>query len=348
MTTLTLSLPQERIVEASNLPAIIDAYFAETKPKVSPKVGKNYHIHLRRFEQWWDECADVHQYQISQATMKHLVEWLENDYLSAWGHPTTPYNISHTLIMLRRVLRWSFQAGCISPDVSEIVPVYNTKRKQKVWPKAPELAQMLNACAGTHRIRNMALWAFLISTGARRNEVSHAQIEHLTFNTPLANLRLGDDHSGVVWFRVVKGDPNGLGDGRHSVFCSKAGLLLKLWLLIDGRTQGTIFDLYEAGIRKMINTSAAAVGITRMHPHACRSAFMSHWVRQNSKRSDKPKEYADIALRFQVGHAQRFGDAQAHYLSEDPDWRLEIIREHYVTPMDGIDVDWSRLPVQHS
>jgi integrase len=343
---LSLSLPQERIIEASNLPAIIDMYLADRRSTISPKAHKNYRVHLRRFSQWWRECADNHQNQLSQAAMRHLVDWLENEYIGYMGQPATPYNIAHTLVMLRRVLRWAYDKGGIGQDVSELVPVYDAKKRPKYWPKAPELERLINACAGAYRVRNMALWAFLISTGARRNEVSNAMIQHLTFNTPVSDLRVDSDHMGVIHFRVVKGDSAGAGDGRRSVFCSKTGLLLKLWLLLSGRTEGTIFDLYEAGIRKMINTCAAKAGIERMHPHACRSAFMSYWVRVHSRRGDRPKEYADIALRFQVGHAQIAGDAQTHYLSEDPEWRLDLIREFYVSPMDEINVDWSRLPVQ--
>lgn len=340
---LSLSVPQERIVEASNLSAVIDMYMEDRRSEISPKAHKNYRIHLKRFRQWWQECADIHQNQLSEATMKHLVKWLEDDYLGASGEPATSYNIAHTLVLVRRVLRWAHDKGGISQDVSELVPIYDAKKRPKYWPKAPELERMINACAGMQRVRNMALWSFLISTGARRNEVSHAAVENLTFNTPLSDLRVGGDHMGVIWFRVVKGDSAGVGDGRHSVFCSKTGLLLKLWLMFSGRTEGAIFNLYEAGIRKMINTCATRAGIERMHPHACRSAFMSYWVRKNARHGN----FADIALRFQVGHAQISGDAQTHYLSEDPAWRLDLIREFYVTPMDEIAVDWSRLPVQH-
>lgn len=342
LNTLSLALPQERIVEASNLPAIIDMYLEDRRSTISPKAHKNYRVHLRRFSRWWRECADDHQNQLSQATMKHLVNWLENEYLGNMGQPATPYNIAHTLVLLRRVLRWSYDKGAISQDVSELVPVYDAKKRPKYWPKAPELERMINACAGAYRVRNMALWAFMISTGARRNEVSNAMIENLTFNTPITDLRLGSDHMGVIHFRIVKGDSAGKGDGRRSLFCSKTGLLLKLWLLFSGRTEGTIFDLYEAGIRKMINTCAQRAGIERMHPHACRSAFMSYWVRRNAKGGN----FADIALRFQVGHALVSGDAQIHYLSEDPEWRMDLIKEFYCSPMDEINIDWSRLPVQ--
>lgn len=338
---LSLSLPQERIVEATNLPVIIEMYIEDRRSKISPKAHKNYRIHLRRFSQWWDECAETHQNQLSQTTINNLVEWLENEYIGATGEPATPYNIAHTLVMLRRVLRWSFQVGSINQDVSEMIPIYDARKKPKYWPKAPELERMIATCTGVNRVRNMALWAFMISTGARRAEIAHAQIGNLTFNTPLTDLRIDGDHMGVIWFRVVKGDASGSGQGRRSVFCSKTGLLLKLWLMFSGRTEGTIFNLYEAGIRKVVNTCAKEAGIERMHPHACRSAFMSYWVRQNAKHGN----FADIALRFQVGHAPVGGDAQTHYLSEDPAWRLDLIREFYCTPMDDIAIDWSRLPV---
>lgn len=338
---LALTLPQERVVEASNLPAIIDAYIADAAQNVSPDALKNYQNHLRPFRKWWKERPDLHNYKLSRTTLRAYVAWLETEHKSAYGVAPSDYAIQKSLALVRRMLRWAHRAGCVSQDISELVPQYATAEREKYFPEAEEFNAILQSINTPTALRDTAIWCFLISTGMRRMEIVGARIDELTFNTPITNLAVGDDHGGYIHLHRVKGDSLGEGRGRYSVFCSTTGLLLKAWLRLSRHSDGSIFGLGEDGIRMIINDTAKAAGITRMHPHACRSAFISWWIDENKGKGDA----ASIALRLQVGHALDAGDSQTPYLSKNPNWILRQIRAFHTSPLRDITLDWRRFPV---
>lgn len=338
---LALGLPAERIVEASNLPAIIDAYLADAAQTVSPDALKNYQNHLRPFRKWWNECADQHQQQLSKSTLRAYVTWLETEHTSAYGVAPSDYAIHKSLALVRRMLRWAHRAGCVTQDISELVPQYATAEREKYFPEAHEFDAILQSINTPTALRDTAIWCFLISTGMRRMEIVGARIDELTFNTPIENLAVGDDHGGYIHLHKVKGDSLGEGKGRYSVFCSTTGLLLKAWLRLSRHTDGSIFGLGEDGIRMVVNDTAKTAGITRMHPHACRSAFISWWLDVNQRGGDP----ASIALRLQVGHALDSGDSQTPYLSKNKSWILRQIRAFHTSPLSAITLDWRRFPV---
>jgi integrase len=338
---LALSLPQERIVEASNLAALIDAYIAEKQTTIDPTALRTYRANLRPFIEWWRVCPDQHGYVLSRSILRKFVDWLTAEYRSSVGNPASDYMIEKCLVLVRRVLRWAHQVGAVSQDISELVPMYTAPEQEKYYPSTAELGAVMEVCSGDTKVRDMALWAFLIATGARRMEVAAATVDNLYFATSLDNLAVGDDHSGYVHFRVVKGDNLGRGLGRDSLFCSKAGLLLKVWMRLCERTEGSVFGLTDDGIRFVVNTTGRAAQIDRMHPHACRSAFVSWWLDKNAKGGP----VADVALRMQVGHKPVTGDAQAYYRNKNPDYRRRLISNFYTSPLEEITIDWRRLPV---
>lgn len=341
MTTLSFALPTERVVEATNLSAVIDAYIADRKQVIDPAALKNYRRHLRPFQEWWNDHGDEHQHILSRQTLQLFMRWLATEYRSSMGNKASDYTVEKTLALVRRVLRWAHTVGAVGQDISELVPSYTAPEAQKYYPGVADLSAMLDACGGASKLRDMALWAFLIATGARRFEVANAGIENLTFATTINNLDASADHSGYIHLRVVKGDNAGKGPGRHSLFCSKAGLLLKVWLRLREHTSGLIFGLTDDGVRFVINQTANIAGIQKMHPHACRSAFISWWAMTNAKAGPM----ADVAYRLQVGHALRKSDAQTFYLNNDPAYRRQLIGEFYTSPLSGITIDWRRVPV---
>lgn len=338
---LALSLPQERIVEAGNLDAVIDAYIEDTRQSITPDALKNYQNHLRPFRRWWNEREDQHHRQLSRQTLRGYLQWLETEYTSVYGDKPSEYAIDKTLKLVRRVLRWAHQRGCINQDISELVPSYTAHEQEKYYPEIHELDAILQSIYTPTYIRDTAIWCFLLSTGARRMEIASAQIDELTFNTPTDDLALGSDHGGYVHFRKVKGDSEGKGRGRYSVFCTTAGLMLKIWLRCQPRAAGTVFGLSDDGIRMVVNETARAANIDRMHPHACRSAYISWWADANAKAGPM----ADVALRLQVGHSLSKSDAQTFYLSRNKNWVLKQIRAFHTTPLSAIRLNWRRFPV---
>jgi integrase len=214
----------------------------------------------------------------------------------------------------------------------------------KYWLKQQDIAQIVHAPLGKERVRDTALVAFALSTGARRNEIVNAKVENMHFATDLSNLRVGDDHSGYVHLRVVKGDSEGTGKGRYSAFCSKTGLLLKTWLRCWGESKGNAFVLGYVGLQNITRCISVTCGLPELHPHAFRSAHIDYWAFKHANAG----MMASIALKLQVGHAidgHDFG-ATVSYINTSNPWRnMEIIKKFHCSPLDEIEIDWARFPV---
>lgn len=339
---LTLNVPTERRVDAELLPQVIDAYIASTERSITPKVLYNYQYHLAPFQQWWQKFPDQHKNTISPTTLQKFVDWYGSEYRTATGLPTSEHMMDKTLALIRRVLRWAHQQGAIGEDVSHLVPQKPSHPKPKYYPKIEELDRLVKAPADPYLgIRDTTIMAMLLATGCRRFELANAQIENVHFNTSVSNLNLGDDHGGYIHFRVVKGDSEGKGLGRYSVFHWKAGLLLKACLRWTRKTSGSLFGLTDDGIRQVVTEAGVLTGITRIHPHAFRSSFIDYWFWKHRNSGDA----ADVARRLQVGHAMEKGDVTMHYINLNPDRQLELIKEFYCSPLEEIKIDWWKVPV---
>lgn len=330
-------------MEAAALPSLLDAYLADCQIRIDPAAVKNYTNHLRPFREWWSRFAANYDYHLSRTSLQAFVDWLASDYRTVYGQKVSPYAIAKAIALVRRFLRWCHQVGAVEQDISELVPDFETPHPGKYYPAVDELDAILKAPVDDHlRLRDTAIMAMLIATGARRFEIANAKIEHLTFATPIENITTSADHSGHVHLRVVKGDNTGNGPGRHAVFDGKAGLLTKAYLRLTGKRSGSIFGLLDDGIRKIVHDAGERAGFPQIHPHAFRSAFVDWWFWKNHKHGNA----ADMALRLQVGHALNSGDAQTHYINRgNPARIIELIRSYYTSPLEEITIDWARYPV---
>lgn len=336
---LSLSIPTERQIEAHVLPELIAAYIAATKPNVTAKVLQNYQYHLNPFLLWWQKFSDQHQQTLSKSTLQLFVDWYAVEYRTVTGLQTSDHMMDQTLSILRRVLRWS---GVTEDDANGVVPVHPSHPKPKYYPKIEELDRLIKAPSEPHlALRDMTIMAMLLATGCRRFELANATVENVHFNTSIYNLSLGDDHGGYVHLRVVKGDAAGKGQGRYSMFHWKAGLLLKAYLRLTRRSSGTLFGLSDDGIRTVVNEAGKDSGITRIHPHAFRSAFIDYWFWKYQDGG----EAADIARHLQVGHALDKSNISTHYINLNMDRQLELIKRFYVSPLEEIALDWYNVPV---
>ncbi len=340
---ITISPPSaERVVDATHLPVIIDAFFDDKGRTVSERTIEDYRNDMRPFLQWWRECETIHGGRLSAEALENFLRWCKSDYRNSFGQPPSSYTLRRVTKRLRQILMWAHNQGYVPVAIHEMVTLYHDPGREKYYPSISELARLLHAPRGIYRVRDAALMAFAISTGARRMEIAHARIENLTFATPLEDLSCSSDHSGHILLRVVKGDRSGEGLGRLSVFDWKAGLLVKAWLRSSGEEAGSLFGLGIAGIQKIVRDASMLCELPDLHPHAFRSALIDYWV---DKHMDSGA-MADIALKLQVGHAIDKSVATNHYI--DYRNRRKILRwlQHYHTsPLEEIDIDWIRYPV---
>lgn len=345
MSDLAIRVAPDRTVAAREMETLIDAFIADKTNDNHKKTMEGYVREVAPFRRWWREFSHIHDFVLSAETFKAFIHWCENDYRNAYGEPASTYTLHKITVRVRHILTWAHEKGYVSASITELCPLYHHRDTVKYYPGQEELAALVNAPAGKERVRDMAFLAFSLSTGARRNEIVNAKVQDVVFNTPLENITVGDDHGGHVHLRIVKGDSEGVGKGRDSVFCSKTGLLLKIWIRSIGEMHGNIFGLGYVGIQNIIRNIAVSCNIPDIHQHAFRSAFIDHWSFKHANTG----YMAAIALKLQVGHAIDKGEfgATGYYINtNNPRRNLELIKQFHCSPLDLIDVDWFRLPVQ--
>ncbi len=340
MDNLKLQRRQQE-VDAGELGAVIADFLDHCDSNVAGPTAAAYRREMFPFQLWWTANAERYAHKLSKPLFDDFMQWFKTEYIHKRGGPASTYTLHKATQRIRQMLDWA----SMPKNVLAWVPnVNHDYMAAKFYPKQHELAAILHAPHGKERVRDVAFLAFALSTGARRTELVNAKVENLKFASPLSNLKVGDDHSGHIHLRIVKGDSEGVGKGRYSVFCSKTGLLLKTWIRCTGISKGTIFGLGYVGIQNIIRNVANNCGVADIHPHAFRSAFIDYWAFKHATAG----MMGSIALKLQVGHAidtHDFG-ATVSYINTSNPWRnMEIIKKFHCSPLDEIEIDWARFPV---
>lgn len=345
MTTLDrISLPNAvESTDATLLPQIINLYFEDKieRGKVSQSTITNYRTYLRPWNVFWEKRSDLHQHRISREIFMIAVNWVRHEYVCSRNRQIDENSVVQCFLRLRQILKWAYEVGCTSNvNLADWCPLLKPVPVKSLFPTTEELQEIFSSPAGESRLRDLALMAFLLSTGARRMEVANAQVELLNFQTAITNLSLGDDHRGYCELRQVKGDANGEGrKPRVVVFCSDAGLLLKAYLRSVNRNEGRIFDMTDSAIGQIVYKHAERAGIQRMSPHAFRRCFADYW-----------DEHLGIggreALKKQLGHTVAASDVtERHYISRNLRRVAREILKFHVSPLAEIGLPWTSLPV---
>lgn len=347
----SLVLPQRDVsVEAELFTDIIELFFEDAAERVSARTVYCYRSELTPFTTWWEEHPDRHEYKLSKAMFDDFIEWMATDYLNRHGRKPTGYVQARTTQRIRNILDWMHDQGCVQQKITDLCRQLEPEETLKYYPSVEELQAMFDAKPDEEsffhhdHMRIKALLAFTLATGARRTEVAHARVEDLRFDTPLTNVNLNSAHTGYVDLHVVKG---GSDIGRVSVFCSKAGLLLKLYLRSFCRTSGSIFMWGDDATYVRIKKLGEYIGATEMHAHSCRDAFIDYWGDANMDGGFM----ADLALALQVGHSVKSisKNARGHYIDiRNRRKVLTRIRQYYVSPLDQLEIDWEQYPVDLS
>lgn len=332
MATMALPSPPEP-VDATLLPQLYDLYLQERNRKrpLAAQTLANYQDYIGSFVVWVAEqptpildVAALVRYQ------QHVAA-----YRTPRGLLLTRSSQAERLKRLRRFLGWCYRQGCTGGvNLAELVPQMADIAPSTHFPTLAELQRLFDAVEGVSRIRDLALLATLLATGARRMEA--------------ASIKVADLHldAGYIHLRHTKGDAGGNGPGRCVVFDDATGRLLSLWLatretrsghLGGFRLDDRLFGLRAESVNSALRPPARRAGLPLLTPHALRRAFAEYWDEHNGAET-----YA--ALKLQLGHATGRDVTRRHYL--DPrNYRriLATIRSVYVSPMREITIDWAAL-----
>ena len=341
MITIAAPADVQRQLDATHLPALIDAFLETKRHEVSPKSLTNYTTDLDPFLTWQrlQESAIL-----TPTAFASFAAWLRKDWRNSYGKPATPQVVWRCTKRLRQVLDWGHAAGYIPVAVSGMVPSVPETSRLKYFPDADEIQQLVLAAGGESRLRDASIVTMLAATGARRFELAEALAEDVTFVTPATNLDTSADHGGALWLRKTKNDRDGNGPGRQVVFDSVAGLLLKCYLRSVGRRRGSIYGMTDTNIRNIVHQLGIVADLPRMHPHAFRSAFVDHWSDANAAAG----EMAMIALRLQIGHTLSSDVTNRYRDLSNPVKNLRRIRQFYTSPLMSLRWAWEDWPVHLS
>ena len=327
-------------IEAANLGDLLTMYQNEKSAGVKWETFRNYRLRLEWFRRFWDEYGPANNYLLTPETFRQYDRWLQTDFRSKYDRPASGDALHRASQQIRQFTEWLYSSQCIEFPISGWVIGHHPVRSEQFWPTLPQFQTLFDHLAASRevtRLRDCLGLLLMFGTGARRLEVASVKIENFDFATPITNLTVGDDHSGFAYLDVTKGDKP-----RYVRFCSKTGLLAKAWIRTTGRAEGLLLGFGAAGLQIVIDKASAACGLPEMSCHSGRRAFMDYWV------AKKPEGLSYQALKLQCGHSLH-GRADVtidRYIhTSNPNRVKQLITQFHCSPVDDLQIDWSRWPV---
>jgi integrase len=342
-----LSRPVEHSsIDAAILDELMDLYLSShlAEGVITPATHRIYEVQLRPFREYWRQCPHEHGYQLSRAVLARALEWIRAEYIGPKGKLLAYVTVEDCFVRLRGLFHWLYKRHCTgSVDLATWCPEIKHIEPDQYYPTIEEVQRLLDAPTGNFRLRDVTLMTFLISTGARRNEAACAQTGDVEFLTPMTDVTVGNDHRGWCLLRVTKGDRDGVTGGRPVVFCTTAGLLLKVYLRSVSRPpEERIFGIGDVAIGQMIQRHTTAIGVPEISPHAFRRLFSDYWYECQPE--------LERLRKAQLGHSISNQDVTMRHYTNHRNKRRTVqqLLERHVSPLDRICLDWSRFPVQIS
>lgn len=318
MSTINLRQQQPEL-NAKDLPALIDLYLADCKPRVEPATYKDYTAALGYLRRWWLTIGPSQHWVLHKNDFIEFVHWLEA-LPSRQGDHLSPGTIDTICKRTKQLFQWAHRLDYLDRDYSHWLPAINVQPRPRNLPQPVELNRLFRAAAESNMAaRNKAILALLIGTGIRRKECTDIDVGDITWNK--------DDSGGKIDIRCGKN-----GKRRTVVFDAKTGLHLKLYLQVTKFKHGPLFRgrngrLTAKALYDVIKTLADRAGLTDklQGPHDLRRLFASEWLRRNKS------EGAIQPLSLQLGHTDP--QMTLHYSKVNVD---DVVRG-FTSPMRAVD-----------
>ena len=303
--------PPEPTINGKLLVPLIDLYIQQKAKKLKPETMVNYGFLLDRFCEWWQEIGPLHDWVLSPSLLSDYNEWLKT-YKTKYGDDLSVQGQRDSLRRLRQVFAWAYKHYKIPADISGWVDVpAPPPRPPKSFPVAI-VEKLLRACDLSHDpVRDKAIIAFFVGTGARLRETAYLEIEDVTFDA---------DHSGTAFLhRKTK-----FGKSREVAFGPITGQYLIDWLEQHGRLSGTLFAVGPMGIYRAVREASERAGTRDVikGPHDLRRLFTTYWT------AAQPGQGYGLLLSRQLGH-ESYSTTEIYARNT-----IEDIRRHYVSPLD--------------
>lgn len=329
MSGFTLT-PQIEGMDAEALPQLIPIFLEDCrKRQLAAKSLEIYTDQLGYFARWFEEYGPLIDHKISIGTLSDYAHWLSTPEAALKGKPLADNNRSQILKRLRQLFHWSNRQGYIERDIATWVPSIAMQPRAMQPISVDDICYLFFSANMGHRrirLRNMAMLALLVATGARRGEIFGIEKKHIDFRA---------DGSGTIYLpaSITK-----FSKPRTVLFCDVCGAFLAKW--IENRDNGSIWDEGNAmTLYFALGRLSERASIDRIGPHQLRKFYASYFYAENQNAGD----FSRLFLQMQLGH-QTTGVTDRNYvfLKSDQIWRWYIspLQDPKIKPvlMDLIDI----------
>lgn len=324
MNTFTINAsPEVDVVQARPLPGLMESYLADAlRHGIAQSTHDNYVRQLRPFFEWLDEVGPDTDWNLTRDLLETFPLWL------ARKHSYSESTVETYCRRARGLLRWLYRSGRMHADISNWIPNRGRPLARTRLLTPPQIEAVWSHIAGGYRLRNMALFAFMLETGVRRIEAA---------NVRWCDLKFVEGWRGYMYLPVVKGYLT-TDKTRTVVFGEVSGKLLQLHRVLQAPSPDErVFRVTREGIRQVMEKLSAKSGVA-FSAHDLRRTFSTHWIRHC--RTNNPS-LAEMLIDQQLGHTSR-SITRRHYVVLD---EADVL-EHYTSPLDacrlrGLD-SWTR------
>lgn len=314
--------PTEDFLEARQLTALVDRWLDSLD--VSPITLITYRGKIKHFTAWWDAKGPTVEWRLTRKLLQDFEVSLRGIQSKRFKRGLTYESRHATIRAVRMMFKWAAGSGRTSRNYGEWVPwpAGSTPARKSIT--QAQLTDLMFAAGESRQpLRDQAILAFMIGTGARRSEVAGLNVDDLTFEA---------DGSGTALIVGKRTSANE--DGRRAVgFAASVGKYLRaymtdfvitagpLWLNDDGN------PMVGDGIYQMVKRAIKRAGLEAhiRGPHDLRRAFATLLAMRNPNNPG----WADL-IRRQLGH--KHYSMTAHYTLMD----ANDIRQRLVSPLDGV------------
>ena len=317
--------PDRPTLDARHFDKLIDLWLDDMKPRVSLKTHADYSDKSRYVREWWASKGPSYDWAMSEATTLDFAHWL-SERVSRFGRPLGYNTRRDALRRLRQVFLWAWKKGYVQNDYSKWVPAPGGSAPLRKAPTLDALRRLIEAATRSqYPLRDRAILAVLLGTGARRSECAGINIE---------DVQIDADGSGVIAVKAKKVKGREV-HARHVAFDVATGAHIRahvddLQHSYPDRSTGPLFPstrydqnrLTPIGIYKVVKKLIGLAGLeTQIEgAHDLRRYFATYYSRNR-----RGEAYGQLLSR-QLGHSTY--RMTAHYSLQD----VEDIRESMISP----------------
>lgn len=168
-----------------------------------------------------------------------------------------PGGVKSRLKSLRAFGNWAIEEGLQTENHWRSIDVKVEDRPQLTATDA-QIEQMLDACKGPNRVRDLALLSVLADTGCRKGEVAALLPSDIDLDNRL------------ITFRVSKSQP------RIVPMSARAHRNLRRWVRVRGDAKGSLWSVGDP--YSLVKAVVARRSAGTLTPHSMRRAFAVRWL----------------------------------------------------------------------